>query len=941
MTRDLRSELESLKREQEEAREAELRRRVDLLAQQAQLLVTGDATALAQAQLEQDRRRFFELQAEFERCIASLQSQLDSSEKQKKEAQLSLTKLQLELECFHGVQQENEGLQKQLEEATRQLRTNEEAQAQKEACLEKHLTLLQASQDRERRSLATSLEQVEQRARDLQQRLDVAEEHVLNMNRTEAWAAEIERVKEELEEELRCAVSDAKKLQEEREQFQHLCEELQNQSSAADREVGRLESCLQTSETHYYSLESSYEKVCEELQGALKKVQQKDSETQDMQEGYKRLLDRKEQELCEVLLKMEVLGNSLEETELKLNDLLRDASSASSQLKSDLSDPARQEERQTDGGDVSEDPHRARITSCSSDSTYQDVNSAGEDQERFMSVIQGLESKLFVTEEKLRDIMQRLEEHQSGVACQDPTLCSQLTQSRASAQHLSLLLHSQAKKNQGFAQETENCCRLLVGRFQVALNIIQACRERLLLAPADTADFEKQLATVAACLQQGERDAERHKQESRSISKGEDKLLNEEPAPAAESGNDVETVESYLKKEIFVVEHMVSVLQGEHAGVFSSAPREDEEAATKKFTSIIRQRVNLKKRAEYDNSAEVKGSVSRACADAELIYAALKLQWQLHHERKRLADTSPPELAPHEEPDHALEAAAKQDEEAEADVKQVEMDPEPDWLKGLLSRLKRRVESLEQLAQEVCDDGGVQHDMDDAGMKAAAADLNWILEESRLIYLSERLKLDFEQESKDRGVTAKDGQETLAPSLSGLGEDSSRLGEELEFPESVSQKIPKDMQEINTFHERRLRTLQKEFEEGVMELQQIHDEEIKHLQAEACGKQTEGGDEADLQEKPQVTKTESTLLISYFTTSKNKNHSEPSTQASCSDDFSALEEMHMQLIQDLQQHHEQEVAALLQQTDQQLQKEMAATLAGERRSRSLHELSLS
>lgn len=49
----------------------------------------------------------------------------------------------------------------------------------------------------------------------------------------------------------------------------------------------------------------------------------------------------------------------------------------------------------------------------------------------------------------------------------------------------------------------------------------------------------------------------------------------------------------------------------------------------------------------------------------------------------------------------------------------------------------------------------------------------------------------------------------------------------------------------------------------------------------------------------------------------------------------------MQLIQDLQQHHEQEVAALLQQTDQQLQKEMAATLAGERRSRSLHELSLS
>lgn len=853
MNHDLRSELETLKREQEEAREAELRRRVDLLAQQAQLLVTGDATALAQVQLEQDRRKFLELQAEWERCIASLQSQLDISEEQKEEAQLSFTKLQLELERFHGIQQENEGLHKQLEEVTCQLSTNEEAQAQKEACLEKHLTLLQASQDRERRSLATSLKQAEQHVKDLQQRLDMAEEQVLNMNETEAWATEIQRVKEELEEELRCAVSDATKLQEEREQLQHLCEELQNQFSAADREVSRLESCLKTSEMHYYSLESSYEKVCEELQGALKKVQQKDLETQDMQEGYKRLLDRKEQELCEVLLKMEVLGNSLEETEVKLNELLCGGSCASSQLRDESSEPARQKERQTEGSDVLEDPRRARITSCSSDSTYQDFASMGEDQERFMSEIQVLESKLFVTEEKLRDIMQRLQEHQSGVACQDPTLCSQLTQSRASTQHLSLLLHSQAKKNQRFAQETENCFRLLVGRFQVALNIIQACRERLHLAPVDTADFEKQLATVAACLQQGERDAERHKQESRSVSKGEEKILNDEPAAAAESSSGVENVESYLKNEIFVVEHMVSVLHSEHAELFSLAPREDEEAMAKKFISIIRQRINLKKRAEYDNNVEVKGSVSRACADAELIYSAIKLQRQLQDQRKSPADTSPPELAPYEELDNALEGAAKKDEEVEADVKQVEMDREPDWLEGLLSGLRRRVKSLQQLANQISDDRGAQCDMHDAGINAPAADLNWILEEARLIYLSERLKLDLEQESKERDIRIKDGQETLTHSLYGLGEDNSRLGEELELPESVSQKIPKDMQEINIFHEKRLRKLQKEFEERVTELQQIHNEEMKHLQAEGFGKQKE--DAADLKEKPQVTKT--------------------------------------------------------------------------------------
>lgn len=49
----------------------------------------------------------------------------------------------------------------------------------------------------------------------------------------------------------------------------------------------------------------------------------------------------------------------------------------------------------------------------------------------------------------------------------------------------------------------------------------------------------------------------------------------------------------------------------------------------------------------------------------------------------------------------------------------------------------------------------------------------------------------------------------------------------------------------------------------------------------------------------------------------------------------------MQLIQELQQQHEQEVAALLKEKDQQLQKETAATLTGKKRSRSPHELSRS
>lgn len=49
----------------------------------------------------------------------------------------------------------------------------------------------------------------------------------------------------------------------------------------------------------------------------------------------------------------------------------------------------------------------------------------------------------------------------------------------------------------------------------------------------------------------------------------------------------------------------------------------------------------------------------------------------------------------------------------------------------------------------------------------------------------------------------------------------------------------------------------------------------------------------------------------------------------------------MQLVQEVQQQHEQEVAALLKDKDQQLQKDTAATLTGEKRSHSLPERSLS
>nr|XP_008303978.1 PREDICTED: trichohyalin-like [Stegastes partitus] len=978
---NLRLEMEAQKRSHEEAREAELRRRVDLLAQQAQLLVTGDATALAQAHLEQDRRRFQEQQEEWEQRVASLKSQLSISEEKRRETESRLAQLQQELQSYQSLQQEAEQLRNNLQEVSAQLQAHEDAQAQKEVRLQKHLALLQASQERERRSLATSLAQAERHSQDLQEKLDRAEQ--------------------QLQEELTCTVSAVQQLQEERGQADHRCQELQNQLSEADREVSRLQGRLKTDETHYYNLEHSYERACEELQVALGKVQQRESETQEIREGYERLLDRKEQELSEVLLKMEVLGNSLEETEVKLNEVMKVCTCGSSQQKDETLEQLNERQQQTtepnesrikiiescqlsnssNPADVlqgnSDSSHKhSRSRSRSVDASYQYIVTAGDDPERFMSVIQLLETKLYVTEEKLRDITQRLEEHQSHISCQDPHLCSQLTQSRATAQHLSLLLHSQAKQNQRFAQETENRCRMLVGRFQVALNIIQACRERLQAPTINIPDFERQLATVVACLQQGEKDAEKQQHESYNASRGEGKILSDEKLAGAESANsntqssadDMGSVRKCLKRELFVVEKMMSVLQSQRGVLqLSSVFKGNEGDVAQRYKTIISQRIAIKReekmqsgRTDCVSDETLQSAISRVCAEAELIYAALKFHesvtqvnnQEVQLQRAGLADISPPELAPYEEQVNArgLKEAAKP---VESDDKKVNAEKEPDWLERLISRLQRRAKFLSQVCQEMPDDKRpVSECSPNHGVEnASALELNYMQEQARLIYLSDRLYLDLEQEiqqsevlrsklqtlCKEQDMSLMDEQEAFNQTLCQLQEDNSVLREELEQAEqkiisveSGNQRLLEDIQKIEDVHEERMQKLETDFQERIRELQQIHEEEMKHLHGcyiKSCVSKekqtcfTEGA--CPLPDQTGI------LKVAGDAAAMREAHQEDleKLQASCDEGFAAMEETHRKLIRDLNQQHQKEVAELQRDKDQLLQEETAATMA--------------
>nr|XP_029491120.1 uncharacterized protein LOC115109977 isoform X2 [Oncorhynchus nerka] len=653
LNQDLRFELEAQRRSQEEAREAELQRRAEFIALQARALSAGEAAALARSELQQERQ---------------------SARKQREEGE-------------HEHRQELECLRQRLQEVSAQMRAKEEAQAEKEVRLQKHLGLLQESQDRERRSLGANLAQAERRSQDLQEQLQKAEQQAETLwkGQGQPWAreGEVAEAQQQLQEELARTLAAIGRLQGEGEQLERRCQELQNQLAEADGEVVQLQRRLQTEETDYYNLEHSYESVSEELQRALGQAQEREVAASDAREDYKRLLDRKERELSEALVKMAALGSSLEETELKLSEV-KEACTCCSSLplfkvtdnrlnikSSGLNSRETQiihHSYNTDGGQTNSSSvpaiSHSGPGSCSVDPAYQYIVTAGDDPDRFMSVIQVLETKLYVTEEKLKDITQRLEEPQGqwcSSAATDPHVLSQLTQSRAATQRLSLFLHNQAKQSRRFALETEGRTRVLGGQCQAALASVQACRERIqaLLRrnpgegsnpdlEAELCALEMQLVTAAACLRQGgiiadEQWHECHRAQREEEDLIDDKTLSEDKVEQMSTGTyapmscpegeeaGMKTLGRALALEASTLEKMASAMQSQDTLFCQNEALlgGDEGDSAHMYADVLLKRMALgmdcREPVGGDTESE-ESAIGRVCARAELAYISLTLQ---------------------------------------------------------------------------------------------------------------------------------------------------------------------------------------------------------------------------------------------------------------------------------------------------------------------------
>nr|XP_020461898.1 plectin-like isoform X3 [Monopterus albus] len=355
LNQDLQGELETQKRKQDlaqqqirtlkrsytEAQDAVDRHEADIQALRAKLasamaeiLASEQAVTRMRNELKLEQERSREHEEEHGRSEATLRAQLKDSEDRLREVEASLLEKNQALRHLEHQQalqrdhmREIQRLQERLQEVTARLSATEEGQALKEERLRREQHSMQETHERERQNLCRKLAEAESARKEVDERLREAEQQVeaLLRGRQASGGKECKEEMQKLQEELAQKTDMVESLRESvhrlEEEKSHLtcrCQELLNQIAEADCEVNKLRNRLETEEADYYTLEHSYERATHEFQKMNQFLREKEEEIRQTKEMYERLVERKEDDLKEVLIKLTVLGNSLEETEQKL-----------------------------------------------------------------------------------------------------------------------------------------------------------------------------------------------------------------------------------------------------------------------------------------------------------------------------------------------------------------------------------------------------------------------------------------------------------------------------------------------------------------------------------------------------------------------------------------------------------------------------------------------
>ncbi|XP_069726407.1 myosin phosphatase Rho-interacting protein isoform X5 [Phaenicophaeus curvirostris] len=333
-------QIQSLKRSYAEAKDVIRHHEAEIQSLQArlsnaaaELSIKEQTLAKLRSDLRSEKEKAKEQLEEWQHSEAALSSQLKASEQKLKSAEALLLEktqelrdLEMQQALQRDHQKEVQRLQDRIADLSRQLNASEQARILMEEKLQKNYEALLESCEREKQVLIRSLKEVEDKANEYENQLQNTEQQ-MEILQKEKLSAKFEgsELVHQLEEQLVMKEASIQKLAEhirelERERDQIKCRfhELMNQVTESDNEVAKLQAKLKMEETNYRNLEQSFEEVSDQFKGVQKVLKEKEEELRHVKEMHLRIVEKKDQDLSEALVKMVALDSSLEETKVKL-----------------------------------------------------------------------------------------------------------------------------------------------------------------------------------------------------------------------------------------------------------------------------------------------------------------------------------------------------------------------------------------------------------------------------------------------------------------------------------------------------------------------------------------------------------------------------------------------------------------------------------------------
>ncbi|NXO60089.1 MPRIP protein, partial [Aramus guarauna] len=333
-------QIQSLKRSYAEAKDVIRHHEAEIQSLQArlsnaaaELSIKEQTLAKLKSDLRSEKEKAKEQLEEWQHGEAALSSQLKASEQKLKSAEALLLEktqelrdLEMQQALQRDHQKEVQRLQDRIADLSRQLNASEQARILMEEKLQKNYEALLESCEREKQVLIRSLKEVEDKANEYENQLQNNEQQ-MEILQKEKLSAKFEgsELVHQLEEQLvmkeasiQKLAEHIKELEKERDQLKCRFHELMNQVAESDNEVAKLQAKLKMEETNYHNLEQSFEEVSDQFQGVQKVLKEKEEELRHVKEMHLRIVEKKDQDLSEALVKMVALDSSLEETKVKL-----------------------------------------------------------------------------------------------------------------------------------------------------------------------------------------------------------------------------------------------------------------------------------------------------------------------------------------------------------------------------------------------------------------------------------------------------------------------------------------------------------------------------------------------------------------------------------------------------------------------------------------------